>query len=90
MSSTSVKWCPDPDLNQGHEDFQSSALPTELSGLNMFNLAAIAASLRRGVLNCFSFTPSTVFTKFFIKKCLFAVFYSKYVLVALFINDNEL
>ncbi len=25
-------WCPDPDLNQGHEDFQSSALPTELSG----------------------------------------------------------
>ena len=26
------KWCPDPDLNQGHEDFQSSALPTELSG----------------------------------------------------------
>ena len=25
-------WCPDPELNQGHEDFQSSALPTELSG----------------------------------------------------------
>jgi hypothetical protein len=24
--------CPDPELNQGHEDFQSSALPTELSG----------------------------------------------------------
>ena len=28
-------WCPDPDLNQGHEDFQSSALPTELSGQSL-------------------------------------------------------
>ena len=27
-----ILWCPDPELNQGHEDFQSSALPTELSG----------------------------------------------------------
>ena len=26
------KWCPDSESNQGHEDFQSSALPTELSG----------------------------------------------------------
>ena len=26
------KW-PDPELNWGHKDFQSSALPTELSGL---------------------------------------------------------
>ncbi len=26
------KWCPDSELNQGHEDFQSSALPTELPG----------------------------------------------------------
>ncbi|EDM67513.1 hypothetical protein PE36_00769 [Moritella sp. PE36] len=25
-------WCPNPELNQGHEDFQSSALPTELFG----------------------------------------------------------
>ena len=25
-------WCPDPELNQGHGDFQSPALPTELSG----------------------------------------------------------
>ena len=24
--------CPDSESNQGHEDFQSSALPTELSG----------------------------------------------------------
>ena len=27
-------WCPDSELNQGHADFQSAALPTELSGLN--------------------------------------------------------
>ncbi len=26
------KWCPDPESNQGHADFQSAALPTELSG----------------------------------------------------------
>ena len=25
-------WCPDSELNQGHGDFQSPALPTELSG----------------------------------------------------------
>ncbi len=25
------RWCRDPELNWGHEDFQSSALPTELS-----------------------------------------------------------
>ena len=27
-------WCPEPESNQRHEDFQSSALPTELSGQN--------------------------------------------------------
>ena len=26
------KWWPDSESNQGHDDFQSSALPTELSG----------------------------------------------------------
>ena len=26
--------CPEPESNQRHEDFQSSALPTELSGHN--------------------------------------------------------
>ena len=25
-------WCPVPESNQGHEDFQSTALPTELTG----------------------------------------------------------
>ena len=29
---TRLDWCPDPELNQGHGDFQSPALPTELSG----------------------------------------------------------
>ena len=24
------RWCPEPESNQRHEDFQSSALPTEL------------------------------------------------------------
>ena len=28
--------CPEPELNQRHEDFQSSALPTELSGQGQF------------------------------------------------------
>ena len=27
-----IKTCPEPESNQRHEDFQSSALPTELSG----------------------------------------------------------
>ena len=27
------KWCPGADSNHRHEDFQSSALPTELPGL---------------------------------------------------------
>ena len=26
------KWCPETDLNRRHADFQSAALPTELSG----------------------------------------------------------
>ena len=31
--------CPEPESNQWHEDFQSSALPTELSGhLTSINL----------------------------------------------------
>ena len=29
--------CPEPESNQRHEDFQSSALPTELSGQNSGN-----------------------------------------------------
>ncbi len=27
-----IIWCPDSESNQGHGDFQSPALPTELSG----------------------------------------------------------
>ena len=32
IASDFHKWCPDSELNQGHRDFQSLALPTELSG----------------------------------------------------------
>ena len=31
------KWCPDSESNQGHGDFQSPALPTELSGQMCFH-----------------------------------------------------
>ena len=30
FNSNNLKWWQNPDLNRGHEDFQSSALPTEL------------------------------------------------------------
>jgi hypothetical protein len=33
-----LKICPRVDLNHRHKDFQSSALPTELPELNIFNL----------------------------------------------------
>ena len=29
------RWCPDAESNHGHADFQSAALPTELSGLRL-------------------------------------------------------
>ena len=32
LMCTGNKKCPEPESNQRHEDFQSSALPTELSG----------------------------------------------------------
>jgi hypothetical protein len=41
------KWCPDSESNQGHGDFQSPALPTELSG-------------QRGALNRKAFSSSTI------------------------------
>ena len=31
------KWCPEAESNHRHGDFQSPALPTELSGHNIFN-----------------------------------------------------
>ena len=41
-------WCPEAESNHRHADFQSAALPTELSG-------------QRGVLNGFRLTKSTYF-----------------------------
>ena len=32
LASFDFKWCPETESNRRHEDFQSSALPTELSG----------------------------------------------------------
>ncbi len=45
------KWCPDSESNQGHGDFQSPALPTELSG-------------QRGALNPILPPASTKFVAF--------------------------
>ncbi len=47
----SEEWCPDSESNQGHGDFQSPALPTELSG-------------QRGALNLICPLPSTKFVVF--------------------------
>ena len=33
-------WCPDSESNQGHGDFQSPALPTELSGRTTSDIKA--------------------------------------------------
>ncbi len=35
-SNLGFKWCPETDLNRRHADFQSAALPTELSGQLVF------------------------------------------------------
>ena len=35
------RWCPEAESNHRHEDFQSSALPTELSGQYCLNAAHI-------------------------------------------------
>ena len=39
------RWCPEPESNQRHVDFQSTALPTELSGQIFFR------AIRRGMGN---------------------------------------
>ena len=38
-----LEWCPEADLNHRHADFQSAALPTELSGHQ-----ALFKAIRRG------------------------------------------
>ncbi len=44
------EWCPNSESNQGHGDFQSPALPTELFG-------------QRGALNLIHAVSSTLFLK---------------------------
>ena len=46
-----MRWCPDSESNQGHGDFQSPALPTELSG-------------QRGALNLIRLVSSIKFLQF--------------------------
>ena len=36
MHIKGLEWCPEADLNHRHADFQSAALPTELSGHQAF------------------------------------------------------
>ena len=48
------KKCPEPESNQRHEDFQSSALPTELSGHFDFLLeTSVNITWIRENCNCF-------------------------------------
>ena len=53
------KWCPDADSNHGHKDFQSFALPTELSGrlvqvrLNLMYSAKFVKHFFRNFANLF-------------------------------------
>ena len=35
FNNTSKRWCPEAESNHRHADFQSAALPTELSGRNV-------------------------------------------------------
>ena len=43
--SSYFRWCQDPDLNWGHGDFQSPALPTELSRLNTLIIYQFVSTL---------------------------------------------
>ncbi|GBH14492.1 hypothetical protein KPSA3_00382 [Pseudomonas syringae pv. actinidiae] len=49
-SPENERWCPETESNRRHGDFQSPALPTELSG-------------QRGALNVFFRRSSSVFFK---------------------------
>ena len=49
------KWCPDAESNHGHRDFQSLALPTELSG------HIYITGGQTGIRTQTAFTPSLVF-----------------------------
>lgn len=43
-----LEWCPEADLNHRHADFQSAALPTELSGHQALAKPSGGVSDRRG------------------------------------------
>ena len=48
--SSYFRWCQDPDLNWGHGDFQSPALPTELSRLNTLIIYQFVSTLLKNKL----------------------------------------
>jgi hypothetical protein len=48
--STEMRWCPGAESNHRHEDFQSTALPTELPG-RILRLSQNLARRERRVLN---------------------------------------
>ena len=49
------RWCPGTESNRRHEDFQSSALPTELPGQKDFSYNAYRPMVSTGKLdNCYS------------------------------------
>ena len=43
------EWCPEPESNQRHCDFQSHALPTELSGQPRWNAEEASARTERAI-----------------------------------------
>ena len=45
LSHFRMLWCRDPESNWGHEDFQSSALPTELSRHIMAELTGVEPAI---------------------------------------------
>ena len=49
--------CPEPESNQRHEDFQSSALPTELSGPAELNWAEVDSNHRSKLQQIYSLSP---------------------------------
>ena len=51
------KWCRNSELNQGHRDFQSLALPTELLRHTLFNLSLELVEQALLFSFSFRFTP---------------------------------
>ncbi len=66
-------WCPEAESNHRHGDFQSPALPTELSGQNGGRNRARTYDplLVRQVLSQLSYAPSITYKRYYTHKHLF-------------------